>query len=157
MKNRLISILLIIHLFLIILGTNLVDFAKVPAFLRSPVGFYLALTGGHSYASFSPDIPTQIVVRCYITDRTGQVLTRTIEKKANTFDLRANYLFQFLDNVSDLETAGKLAADHCFKTYPDAVSVRVSIGRFIVPKITEYKAGRKSNFAELYTNTFDHE
>ena len=157
MKKSIIIALLALHLLLIFLGTSLFDFGKVPSVLQSPIAFYLSLTGGHPYNFFSPDIPTQIVVRCYITEADGQIRTETFDRKSNIFQLRANYLFQMLTNGDNPEAASQIAANYCFTRHTAARSVRVSIDRFIVPSVEDHKQGKQCSFSELYTQTFPHE
>lgn len=149
--------LLSLHLLLIFLGTSLFDFGKIPSALQSPIAFYLAITGGHPYNFFSPDIPTQIVVRCFITEADGQIKTETFDRKSNIFQLRANYLFQMLTNGGNPEASAEIAAHYCVSRHPNARSVRVSIDRFMVPPIEEYKKGKQCSYSELYTQTFLHE
>jgi len=157
MKNKILTTLLLLHLSMIFLGTGLVDFSKVPSGLHGPIAWYLAISGGHPYNFFSPDIPTQVIVRCYITDTNGLETMETFGETKNTYELRTNYLFQLLDNVGDPETAAKIAAHACFKRHAGARSVRVSIGRFVVPSVKDYKRGEKSSISEFYTQTFAHE
>ena len=156
-KNKIIAIFLALHLIIILLGTSLVDFSRVPAILHAPISYYLALIGGHPYIFFSPDIPTQIVIDCYVTDTSGRVTTEHFDRKSNTFQLRSNYLFQILANDDDPETAAQIASRYCFRCHPAAKSVKVSIGRFIVPSLRDYKQGHQCSFSELYTQTFTHE
>jgi hypothetical protein len=157
MRRKTINFLLILHLSIIFLGTSLFDFAKVPPLFQTPVIYYLAMTGGHPYNFFSPDIPTQTLVNCYITEKDNKVDTLTFDKNTNTFELRLNYLFQLLDNNEDMETATQIASDYCFRTFINAESVHVSIDKFIVPSIQAYKQGKKATLSELYTQTFTHE
>ena len=98
----------------------------------------------------------QIVVRCYIVDTAGKTSVIHFDKNTNTFELRTNYVFQLLNNTDDPETAADIAAKYCFRKCKDAASVRVSIGKWVVPSIEEYKAGKSSSFAEIYTQTFKH-
>ena len=156
MKKKLVIFILGIHLLLIVAGTSMVDFEKIPEVLQKPIGYYLAMTGGHPYNFFSPDIPMQIVVKCYILDTAGRLSVIHFDKNTNTFELRTNYVFQLLNNTDDLETAADIAAKYCFRQCKDAASVRVSIGKWVVPSIEEYKVGKSSNFAEIYTQTFKH-
>jgi len=153
-KNKIIAVFLTLHLIIILLGTSLVDFARVPAILHAPISYYLALTGGNPYSFFSPDIPTQIVVDCYMTDISGRVTTEHFDRKSNTFQLRANYLFQILANDDDTETAAQIASGYCFRKHPAARYVRVSISRFIVPSIQDYKQVTQCSFSELYSKTY---
>ena len=156
-KNKIIAVFLTLHLIIILLGTSLVDFARVTAILHAPISYYLALTGGHPYNFFSPDIPTQIVVDCYMTDTSDKVMAEHFDRKSNTFQLRSNYLFQILANDDDPETAALIASRYCFRRHPAAKSVRVSVSRFVVPSTLDYKQGKQCSFSELYTQTFTHE
>ena len=157
LRKNIVIFLLSLHLILIFLGSSLFDFGKVPLALQPSIATYLALTGGHPYNFFSPDIPTQIIVKCYITETDGQITMETFDRKSNIFQLRANYLFQLLDNAGDNETAARLAAHYCFRQHSNTRSVRVSVGKFIVPSIDEYKQGKQCSYSELYTQTYLHE
>ena len=157
MKKKVIIVLLCIHLLLLYTGTSLFDFSKLPASLQPAVSYYLSLVGGHPYNFFSPEIPTQTVVRCTIHKSDGSTYTETLEKFTNSFELRSTYLFQILDDAEGYETAAKIAAHYCFKEHPDARSVDVSIGRFVVPDINDYKQGVGNSFSEVYIQNFPHE
>jgi hypothetical protein len=157
MRNKIISLLLVLHLSVIFMGTCLIDFGKIPVVLQAPIVWYLAVTGGHPYNFFSPDVPSQIVVRCYITDSAGKIEMETFDRNTNTFELRSNYLFQLLDNNGDQEAAANIAAHYCFAHHHNAKSVRVSINKFMVPSIHEYKTGKHCYYSELYTQDFTHE
>lgn len=157
MRNKLLTFLLALHLFVVFLGTGLVDFSAVPRAMQGPVSYYLAICGGHPYNFFSPDIPKQVVVNCYITDSSGAEHTEAFAEKKNSYQLRANYLFQLLDNINDPQTAARLAARDCFKRYKGAAKVRIEIGRYIVPPVEDFKQGKKAGIASIYTQTFTHE
>jgi hypothetical protein len=140
------------------MGTGLFDFGKIPAALQPTVAWYLSLVGGHNYSFFSPDIPTQTIVKCEIIYKSGDTSTVAFEESINSFTLRSTYLFQLLSDNHDYETAAKIADRYCFGIGGvNTRTVRVSIGKFIVPSIADYKAGKPYGFSELYTETFTHE
>lgn len=156
MKRAIIITLLCLHLIFIFLGTSLVDFAWVPEAIRPPISLHLSLTGGHSYAFFSPEIPKQIIVSCRTIDSSGLAYTDSFGAVSDTRDLRTNYLFQLLNNENENEAAARIAADICFKKYPHASFVQIAISRVIVPTVQAYKQGQRNTLAELYSETFYH-
>lgn len=157
MRKKLIICLLGLHLLVFFSASSLINFGSLPDVYQKAAVHYLAVTGGHPYNFFSPDIPKQIVVKCFITDSTGKSYMETFDKNTNTFELRANYLFQLLDNGDDPESAVQIAARYCFGHHRSAEKVKVSIGKFIVPSIAAYKKGVACSFSEIYSETFPHE
>ena len=157
MRKKLIICLLGLHLFVFFSATSLVNFGRLPVAYQSAAIHYLAVTGGHPYNFFSPDIPNQIVVKCLIIDSAGKSYTETFDKNTNTLELRANYLFQLLDNGDDPETAAQIAAQYCFRHYKSAEKVKVSIGKFIVPSVADHEKGVACSFLEIFSETFPHE
>jgi hypothetical protein len=157
MKKKIIITLLAAHLLLLYAGTRFFDFGKIPTALQSPIIIYLSIVGGHNYAFFSPDIPTQILVRCKMTYMDGHTEYLNFDSVANTYQLRSNYLYQILDNEEGYETTAKIAANYCFKQHANARTVKVSVSRYIVPSIQDYKAGKGSRIDELFSYNFTHE
>ena len=157
MKKKIIICLLALHLCLIYAGTRIFDFEKVPAAMRGAVTYYLSLVGGHDYAFFSPDIPTQVLVRCQVIYPDGHSELVSFDHVGNTFQLRSNYVFQIFDAPDSYDVSGRIASDYCFAQHPNANKVKVSIDRYIVPSIQEYKNGKGYGLDELYTHIYTHE
>ena len=157
MKKKLIIFLLAMHLLFIYMGTQLFSFGLLPPRVQLGVMYYLSLVGGHPYSFFSPDIPSQTIVTCLVTDSAGEAHTITFDQSRNTLELRSTYTMQLLADNHDYETITQLAHNYCAARYGHARKIQVSIGRYVAPMMEEYKAGKRGGIKEQYEQTFPNE
>jgi hypothetical protein len=157
MKRILIISFLVLHLTIIYLGSNLFDLRWLPLPMQAPIGIYFAGVGATNYNFFAINITSQPVVKCYILGADNDLKEDAFGLEEASYEFKAGLPFEILYFQHAYEVAARLAADDCYRKYPDAKVVKISLGHYQVPSVAEYNAGKQCSYSEFYTGTYLHE
>lgn len=157
MKRRLIILFLFIHLTAIYVGSNLFDMRWLPLRIQAPLGIYFTGIGATTYAFFAIDYTTQPVAKCFILLSDNTMKEEVFGREEDSYAFKSGLPFEILYSQHAYEVAARLAAADCYRKYPDAKVVKISLGQYQVPSVVEYKTGKQCSYSEYYSGTYLHE
>jgi len=155
--------LALIHLCLVVLGASYVDVSELP-FVGSAMTYYGVLSGaGNSYGFFAPGVGAQLRSRFEIVTTDGHKARLVLESGAShEADLRfGNIIDQFIpaneDDDDDLRRSlAASLAGKVFSRHPEAQEVAVLLDEFDPVSMTEYGAGKRASWQQIYLSRFVH-
>jgi len=110
--------------------------------------------GGHGYAFFAPDIGSQNIAKSFTLLENGELVVDAYGSGENSFEVRMSSFIHSMHNSQVPELTARILSSYCFGKYENSKLVSVSLGKYAVPEIEEFKAGEQASYQEYYMGTF---
>ena len=157
MKEKLIVLLLGVHLVIVYMGSNLFNLGCLPLRVQSTLSVYCSMVGAIQYNFFAVNITTQPIAKCYILDSDNEIKSEVFGEEQGSYEFKMGMPFEVFYSEHAHELTARLAAAYCYKVYPHAQVVKVCLGQYQVPTVNEFNKGKRCTFSEYYNGTYLHE
>jgi hypothetical protein len=154
MKTLLLKIFFTVHLVVILVGSNLVQYQSKA--IDSIVLPYSSWTGGgFGYSFFSPNVGNQTVVKVYTLNSRKELQQDAFGTGAHIFDSRFSSAIHTFRNKKAYELLSRVIASYVFVKYPGSSITHVSVGEYLSPSMSDYRLHKQGiRYAEVYNGTY---
>lgn len=156
MKSRIFTFFLWFHLLVIVTGAILIPFCKLRVdFVDRFIEVYSSWTGGgHGYSFFSPDVGYQNAAKVFILNAQDSLIVEAFGGNSNHLDARISSFIHSAYNIKVYELNARLLSAYIFGAYPDAKVVEISLGKYVIPDLSEANLGKEPEFAAYYSGVY---
>jgi hypothetical protein len=122
--------------------------------------WYASLTGsGVGYGFFSPNIPPQILMEFDIEAPDGKITRSTLQESAGSdVNLRLGNMMRMMMNTYKdkivFRSMGASLDASMYKRYPEAKSITLHASIYDLPRMDEYRDGKRVVTTEVYSARF---